>query len=585
MCYDSNLYDNKKCGLIVTLIMKKRIILLLIATLYISAALTGCRHRTGVWNSMNEAERLIRIHPDSSLSILSAIDRHTLGDDEEKARYALLMSMALDKNYIDTTTFEILQPAIDYYLKKGTPDEKLRTLYYQACIYRNRGDDGNAMTSCMEALELKDVTDTLVMAQLLVGQGVLYDKQYKISEFAENNLIAAKLYHSAGKHILAIKSYAKALDGAVILGMEDRADSLVEICTALVSDYPEMEEFVNNYYLSYLIKYGTNEELLRILKKHEYYDLPESIKLNMVRGYAKSGEIGRALSLFETIEPGTEMADSIKYYAIKSEVLEMVGDVAGALDAYKKYMSVAERFHVKMFSNDLLFAGKKHRLEISNLIEVHKRDRIIRYCLFAIIGLFIISGIVVLRYYKGRTKRVMAELDNIRLKLEKQAAELKLENLRLEKSELESERDNLKELLIKQKGLGEPIQNIIRQRLNLLNSLLAKEISNNDVHAIPYKQWIEHIRKDKEDFLNSTRMALTASHPAFMNYLATRGLTDDEIKYVCLYAIGLKGKEIGAYLQLKNYYNVSSTIRKKFGATWHDTNIGLYIRRLMYKLG
>lgn len=179
----------------------------------------------------------------------------------------------------------------------------------------------------------------------------------------------------------------------------------------------------------------------------------------------------------------------------------------------------------------------------------------------------------------------MAELDNTRLKLEKQAAELELENLRLEKSELENERDNLKELLLKQKGLDESIQNIIRQRLNLLNSLLAKEISNNDVHAVPYIQWIEHIRKNKEDFLNSTRMALTASHPAFMDYLATRGLTDDEIQYVCLYAIGLKGKEIGAYLHLKSYYKVSSAIRKKFGATWHDTNIGPYIRRLMSELG
>ena len=37
------------------------------------------------------------------------------------------MSMALDKNYIDTTTFDIIQPAIDYYLSKGNADEKLRT--------------------------------------------------------------------------------------------------------------------------------------------------------------------------------------------------------------------------------------------------------------------------------------------------------------------------------------------------------------------------------------------------------------------------------------------------------------------------
>lgn len=123
---------------------------------------------------MNEAERLIPTHPDSSLSILSAIDTHTLGDEEEKARYALLMSMALDKNYIDATTFEILQPAIDYYLKKGTPDEKLRTLYYQGRICQNGKNDDMAMQSFIQGREyIETATDTLTAANLLVAQGVI----------------------------------------------------------------------------------------------------------------------------------------------------------------------------------------------------------------------------------------------------------------------------------------------------------------------------------------------------------------------------------------------------------------------------
>ncbi len=156
------------------MIMKKQIISLLIAILYISVTFTGCRHKTAAWTTMNEAERLIPTHPDSSLSILSAIDTHTLGDEEEKARYALLMSMALDKNYIDATTFEILQPAIDYYLKKGTPDEKLRTLYYQGRICQNGKNDDMAMQSFIQGREyIETATDTLTAANLLVAQGVI----------------------------------------------------------------------------------------------------------------------------------------------------------------------------------------------------------------------------------------------------------------------------------------------------------------------------------------------------------------------------------------------------------------------------
>ena len=84
--------------------------------------------------------------------------------------------------------------------------------------------------------------------------------------------------------------------------------------------------------------------------------------------------------------------------------------------------------------------------------------------------------------------------------------------------------------------------------------------------------------------MNSTRLAFTASHPGFIEFLETHDLTADEINYLCLYAIGLRGKEVGEYIQLKRHYNVSSAIRKKLGMTEHDTNIGLFVRRKMSEL-
>ena len=564
--------------------MKKLALLIsLAAALMVMIMPSGCRHKTAAWNEMDIAENLIETHPDTALSILSAIDKSRLGDKEERARYALLMSMALDKNYIDTTSFAVLQPAIDYYLKHGTPDEKLRTLYYQSCIYRNRGDDGNAMASCIEALNLEGVTDTLVLARTLVGQGILYHKQYKLDEFAENNLRAATLYCDAGNYQSAIRCYAKALNETVILRNKSRADSIAKICLPLIESNPEMEEFFNCSYLSYLIEYGTVDEFLNLARELYQYDLPNDTKLDIARGYASKVNIDTALSLLDHIDITPTTADSLKYYAVVSDIHETALHPDKALDAYKKYMYVAERFHVRMFSNDLLFAEKKHKLEISSLMETQKRDRIIKYSLFAVIFMMAIAGIIIYRYYKIRTKRMMAEQENLKLKLEKQAAELELNNLKLEKSELESERNNLKILLQKHQGLDEPVQNVIKQRLDMLNSLLAKEISDNESHAAAYTKWIEHIRKNKEEFLDSTRIALTASYPAFMKSLETCGLTDDEIKYVCLYAIGLKGKEVGEYMQLKRHYNISSAIRKKLGIDEHETNIGLYIRRHLDK--
>ena len=48
--------------------------------------------------ALDRAEYLMEAHPDSALIILNEIEKSELGSKKEQARYALLMSMALDKN-------------------------------------------------------------------------------------------------------------------------------------------------------------------------------------------------------------------------------------------------------------------------------------------------------------------------------------------------------------------------------------------------------------------------------------------------------------------------------------------------------
>lgn len=59
------------------------------------------------------------------------------------------------------------------------------------------------------------------------------------------------------------------------------------------------------------------------------------------------------------------------------------------------------------------------------------------------------------------------------------------------------------------------------------------------------------------------------------------GLTEKELEYCCLYALGLKGKDISHYLKSKSHFNDSSKIRAKLGLVEHDTNLGIYIRKIL----
>jgi len=629
----------------------------------------GCRGRSNVWEKLDQAEQLMEMKPDSALAILDNIKPSTLKGEEESARYALLKSIALDKNCIDTTTFDIIDPAISYYMQHGSANEKFRTYYYCGRIYQNQGNEDSAMEQFINAADLKnEIKDSTLLAHNLVAMGTLYFKQYKISKFIETNMDAAKIYGNIGKSILEIKSYTNAIDGYTMMHDKAAADSVLSICMPLVHDYPESEGFVFSSLLSYIIEFGTSEEIDNFLNEYQNLELEQDDALNFAQGYSKIGKFEKAIDIISNIKIEGTVLDSLKYISVKTGIFEKQGDYKRALTLFKEYSAMLERYQKHLLSQDLLFADERHQLEMTNLIELQNRDRIIWGALCGSFALLLLVGWLYYRYRLFRSKRLIVEKDNDNLRLaqenlnkekekvelerdkktleaqnlkkekerlvaeqrqreleavnlrleqenlrrEKENAELERDkkaleaqnlekererlvaeqrqheleaaNLVLEKKQLEGERDNLRELLKEQTELSKPIQEIIKMRLDILNSLLAKEITNNESYAKPYNKWIESIRNDKNEFMNSTRLAFTASHPRFIEYLEQHGLSIDEINYLCLYAIGLRGKEVGEYIQLRRHYNISSEIRKKLGIDEHETNIGLYIRKRMNEL-
>ncbi len=389
--------------------------------------LASCNRNTPILEQMNMAENLMNTKPDSALTLLKNIPVTNIKGKEITARYALLKSMALDKNYIDTTTFDVLQPAIDYYLKKGSPDEKLRTYYYQGRIYQNQGDDDSAMQSFLNGRDLKQVvTDSLLLAHTLVAQGTLYLKQYKINEFVQNNIEAARLYGAIGKGIFEIKSYTNALDGYVMLNNQSPADSLLSICIPLVQKNPDGEVYLFTSLLTYTIKFSSTDELKSFLDKYQDLELSKDETLNFARGYSKIGEQDKALNFLSRINPGTSDLDSLKYAVIKIEILEKQGKYEQALNLYRNYSAMLERYQSKLLSQDLLFSDKKHQLEIENIRNIQNRDRIIWAVLCGIFALTILVGWLYYQAYRSKTKRILAEKENANLKLEQ-------DNLRKEK--------------------------------------------------------------------------------------------------------------------------------------------------------
>ena len=193
----------------------------MLVTVVVTSIIVSCSGNPAVDRQLAVVENMMAERPDSALSVLNGIDSELVTSEAEKARYALLMSQALDKNYIDTTTFDVLQPAIDYYINKdkGTPDEKLRTLYYQGIIFLNRSELDMSMQSFLKANDLNNYTDTLIYAHLLVAQGNLYNQSWLIDDYIQHNIVASALYHKLGKENFRQSCLLRALDGCIVTNL------------------------------------------------------------------------------------------------------------------------------------------------------------------------------------------------------------------------------------------------------------------------------------------------------------------------------------------------------------------------------
>ena len=546
----------------------------LIAALVLAICLFSCTSHSEYWETLAQVESYIEDRPDSALSVLGRIDASELSGREEMARYALLYSMALDKNYIDTTTFNVLQPAIDYYIEHGTPDEQLRTYYYQGRIYQNQGDDDSAMQSFMRGKEYcQEASDTLTMANLLVAQASIQYSIYKYDEFISNNLEAANLYKAIGRYDYEIYSLANALDGSLLNNDKALADSIISIAQERVNENPEFASVIIPYNLSYALKFGNMnmDEVRSILYCYESMKSIEDVdRLDIAEAYYKMGDAPNAMRVLASIPYTSKTRSSLKYMAIMPSVLELNGDLAGALQAYRDFSTTIDSIHMNIFSHDLLFSKERHEMEKANMIETQKKDEIIWLSVCVTFVLLIIISYI---YYRYRLEKAKTLLDT----QEKQRLQLEQENLRLKIVQLENESETLKEVLEKQNDLAKPIEDAIKVRIEMLNGLLDSRITENDSYAEPYDTWKEKIVQDKDEFMNTTRLAFMASHPRFIEYLEQHGLTESEVNYVCLYAIGLRGKEVGEYMQLKRHYHISTDIRKKLGIDEHQTNIGIYV--------
>lgn len=553
--------------------------------------LCSCGHRDEEsWEKMLEADRIMEERPDSAMMILQKIDTTLLKGKEERAKYGLQMSMALDKNYVDTTDFSVLQPAIDYYADNGSDNEKLRTYYYQGRIYQNKNYEDDAIKSFLKALDFAEkVTDSLTLARTHHAIGNIYNNIYSYDESISHYLEAGNLYAAKGRKELSLDCKLSALNGYVMSKNKAKADSMLSICKkekqfCLYSE----AEFMGNL-LSYALNLGSQDDLKSIAEEYKSRSgLNGENRLLWAWVFCRLGKAEEAKTIIETIDKNNFNYPKHKYLAVKVKIAEGLGDYKSALEYYKQFSDELYKLHKSTYERETKFATERHNMELEHKTEMESKSRLLWGCVAGIVFLVLVSLMLLFAVRSSRAKRRLAlqaeqiaMLENEGLKLKNRELEQEAEKLGEEIRLLTEERDNLKRTKESTDSLDEDVSRAMSERLEVLNNLIASKITQNEKYKLRYQDWLEKLTANSGKLMASTKLALRGTNPGFVEYFESRGLTDEELGYVCLYTIGVKGLEIGQYMRKPGHFNISSAIRQKLGLGANDTNLGVLIREVM----
>lgn len=355
----------------------KKLHLILVALL----ALAACNGRIDI---LDRAEACIEDNPELALQILDSLDSDSFHLPHQKARYSLLKSMALDKNYIDTADLSVIKPAFKYYSYFGSRSEKtLAYLYYSKVLIN--GDEYPKAIRFLN-LALKSVPDDDYKTKILIYSSLNYvynqslnkEDELKYSELMYDNTVL-----SGDTSGLALSIYSLAMS----YHNNKRFAASDSLCT-LVFDYTDSLSAVAIESLRlqadnalYLPEPGYQTVIQNYEFISENDGLSEEDCYNFAYALLNAGDseyADRVLALVDTARTaGTDLFLLARIEACK-------GEWRRSLEHYTKYMEF-EDVYVKEVLSQSLYRAQSENYRLQSELDIRaKRNVILLSCVIVL---------------------------------------------------------------------------------------------------------------------------------------------------------------------------------------------------------
>lgn len=389
--------------------MRKLLYISLILWQTLSVMFAGCSHDATARDAMDEAERLMESRPDSAYVIMTSIDKADLRNAGDQARFALLMTQSMDKNYLEPSDDSLISMAVDYYQKTG--DFKLQAMsnYYQGRVRYHLDDYPTAILSFFKAREISERHAIFFWAGM-ASRGIsdIYDNTYNHIEALHYATDEYEYMRKIGRQPYLNYALCDLSRSLCNNGMIDQSMSL---CKQLLDSADKYDD----QYLRYSSMYNNVWNLIKARRYGEAYPHAEEIcsmefadssdSLDLCHIMCEMGEIEQARQLLNQICSTDTMRKSLLEYKIAK----------GEHD-YKRALERSEFFQIKSgsllegaISNNLTSALTEH-LKSEICMEVMNSDRSRLHHLLVIcilVGAIIIIWIIFIQYRNRQRQKIL----------------------------------------------------------------------------------------------------------------------------------------------------------------------------------
>ncbi len=265
---------------------------ILIYLIFISCILNGCGRDSSVMDRMNSIDSIMEPDPVAALSRLQEMEITALRSARENARYALLLSEANYKNYIDLDDDSLINVALRYYADFPDSEEYMKSLYFRASIALNTNNPGKSISLLLAAKEIATTREDYDwLARIPEMMGDAFAKAHNDEESGKHSLVAAEYYRFAGnerRHRFVMVDYA------ISKGNQGESDIALNILDSIyrLSVIPPADSMLSYYCMRYKFpilfntkKYDEAKGLLRGLSERDLK------KLMTVRNRARYARI------------------------------------------------------------------------------------------------------------------------------------------------------------------------------------------------------------------------------------------------------------------------------------------------------